>query len=57
MLTVLVPAKVPVNLITSFLPLDNAHFVNVKDLLALVKLKLVKPPIACYKINKFVFVI
>ena len=55
--TVLVPAKVPVNLITSFLPFDTAPFVKVNDLLALVKLKVVKPPIACSKISKFVFVI
>jgi hypothetical protein len=57
MLTVLVPAKVPVNLITSFLPFETAPLVNVKVLLALVKLNVVKPPIACSKINKFVFVI
>jgi len=42
---------------TSFLPFDKAPFVKVKDLLALVKLKVVKPPIACSKISKFVFVI
>ena len=55
--TVLLAAKVPVNLITSFFPLDNAPLENVKDLLALVKLKVVKPPIACSRISKFVFVI
>ena len=51
------PAKVPVNLITSFLPFDTAPFVKVKALLALVTLKASYPPIACSKINKFVFVI
>ena len=49
--------NVPVNLITSFLPFDKAPLVNVRALLALVTLKVVKPPIACSKINKFVFVI
>ena len=57
MLTVLLAASVPVNLITSFLPFDKAPFVKVNDLLALVKLKVVKPPIACSNINKLVFVI